>query len=264
VSRVPTLARGRSRGLVLAAVAVALLALLALAAIGATPSAGAAKSKAVCPGETLAVFGKPTRLRFALHGGVSCKVGRRTIAAYFRKATDRRCRAAGNICALKVAGGWSCALAGAASEAPLVAGCFRGRASVKAYRVAPASTVPANATEFVARLQDGTIECGLTGAPLVCEALAQAPAGTAPLAQVAKLGPDGGLTTCTQYLASPVCFEGDFGAPIPSVAPGGLVTLGGFACTVADAAVTCTVASTGNGFQITPSAVTAVTAGVPG
>ena len=81
------------------------------------------------------MFGKPTQLRFALHGRVSCKQAHRTIRAYLHQATPRSCSSRGNICNLDVAGGWSCSLPGAASEAPLVAGCFRGHAYVKAYAV---------------------------------------------------------------------------------------------------------------------------------
>jgi hypothetical protein len=120
------------KGLVLAAAGVfVVLASMSTAA----QAAGGGRAAAACSNETVTVFGKSIRLRLVLHGNVSCNEARRTIRTYFRQATFRRCRAAGNICGLEVPGGWTCALAGAASEAPLIAGCFRSGARVKVYEV---------------------------------------------------------------------------------------------------------------------------------
>jgi hypothetical protein len=119
------------------AVGVIVIALMSTAA----QATGAGSIATGCSNETVTAFGKTTTLRFVLHG-VSCTEAHRTIRAYFREATPQRCRQAGNICGLEVPGGWSCALAGAASEAPLLAGCFRGGASVKVYPATPPSKAP--------------------------------------------------------------------------------------------------------------------------
>jgi hypothetical protein len=131
---------GRFVGKAVAATAMGVIALLALMGAGAQAT-GAGGIAAGCSNETVTVFGKTTTVRFVLHG-VSCSEAHRTIRAYFGEATPQRCRQAGNICGLEVPGGWSCALAGAASEAPLIAGCFRGGASVKVYPATPPSKAP--------------------------------------------------------------------------------------------------------------------------
>ena len=76
--------------------------------------------------------------------------------------------------------------------------------------------------------------------------------------QVAKLRRNGALTKCTQHAAEPVCFQGDFGEGIPSFRPGRHVRVGPFACTVLKTGVRCTVAATGRGFRISPTAVVPV------
>ena len=58
------------------------------------------------------------------------------------------------------------------------------------------------------------------------------PPGEGARVQVAKLRADGGLTTCTQTEADPVCFQGDLGSPVPHFRPGRKVKVGPFACTV--------------------------------
>ena len=64
--------------------------LIALVATSAPASA------AGCSNQTIAVFGKPTQLRFVLHGRVSCTRAHRTIRTYFHQATPRRCASRGN------------------------------------------------------------------------------------------------------------------------------------------------------------------------
>ena len=215
--------------------------------VGSTPASAAA-----CSNQTVAMAGKPTLLRFVRHGHVSCKRAHRLIRTYFRRATPERCSSRGNICNLDLPGGWSCALPGYVNGQPLVAGCFRGHAFVKAYL---AKRGPKEASEFVVRLASGQIACGLTGADqMLCKGI---PAGSAPREQVAKLRADGGLTTCTQTAADPVCFQGDLGSPVPHFRPGRKVKVGPFACTVLETGVRCTAAS-GRGFRISPTAVTRV------
>jgi hypothetical protein len=222
-------------------------ALIVLALIAPTAPAAAA----TCSNQTISAFGKQTRLRYVLHGHVTCKQAHQTIRAYLRKATPQNCRSLGNICNLQVAGGWTCSLPGSALEAPLVAGCFRGHANVRAYAVPKG---PPKVSEFVAPLASGHIGCGLAVShQLVCEG---APHGSEPLVQVAKLRRDGALTKCTQHAADPGCFQGDFGEGIPSFRPGRTVRMGPFACTVLATAVRCTVAR--KGFRISPTAVTRV------
>ncbi len=228
----------------------ALLGALVLLALVAT---SAPASAAACSNQTIAVFGKPTRLRFVLHGHVSCTRAHRTVRTYLRRATPQRCSSLGNICNLAVGGGWTCSLPGAASEAPLVAGCFRGKAFVKAYAVPKG---PAKVSEFRARLASGQIGCGIAVAhQLVCEGV---PHASTPLVQVAKLRRNGALARCTQRAADPSCFQGDFGEGIPTFRPGRQVRLGPFACTVLKTGVRCAVAASGKGFRITPTAVTPV------
>ena len=73
------------------------------------------------------------------------------------------------------------------SGQPLVAGCFRGQAFVKAYL---AKRGPKEVSEFVVRLASGQIACGLTGADqMLCKGI---PAGSTPREQVAKLRPTEG------------------------------------------------------------------------
>ena len=102
-----------------------------------------------CAPETLDGFGRSVRLQFALGGRVSCNQAHRTMRTYFQDATPAHCRTAGNICGLTVRGGWHCALPGAASEAPLVAGCFRGSSSVQVY---PAPQLTRNQRHTILRV----------------------------------------------------------------------------------------------------------------
>jgi hypothetical protein len=147
----------RTRVLMLKAVARPALGVIVVLALMST-FAQTSHAGSVAPGcsnETVAVFGKTTPLRFVLRS-VSCSEAHRTIRAYFREATPARCRRAGNICGLAVSGGWDCALAGAASEAPLIAGCFRGNASVKVYPATP----PHKATGLIARWRKAADRAG--------------------------------------------------------------------------------------------------------
>jgi hypothetical protein len=133
---------------------------------------------------------------------------------------------------------------------------------VKVYAVAKG---PAKVSEFEARLTSGHVLCALTGGDqLLCEGVPHTSGGGAPPVQVAKLRRDGVLTTCTQQPTDRVCFEGDFGAPIPSFRPGRHIRVGPFACTVLKTGVRCTVAATGRGFRITPTAVIPVIPAAPG
>jgi hypothetical protein len=66
-----------------------------------------AGTAAACPNETVAVFGKPTTLRFVLRD-VSCRKAHALIRTYFGDATRQSCRARGVICWFDLPGGWVC------------------------------------------------------------------------------------------------------------------------------------------------------------
>jgi hypothetical protein len=96
-----------------------------------------ASNATACSNETVAVFGKPTTLRFVLHG-VRCSRAHLLIRMYFHDATVQSCRSRGNICAFDFSGGWTCSL-------PLFAGegggdfaaCFRSQSEhFKVFRAA--------------------------------------------------------------------------------------------------------------------------------
>jgi hypothetical protein len=86
-----------------------------------------ASNATACPNETVAVFGKPTILRFVLYG-VSCSQAHGLIRTYFHDATVQSCRSRGNICAFSFSGGWTCSLPLYAGEGGGdFAGCWRSQ-----------------------------------------------------------------------------------------------------------------------------------------
>jgi hypothetical protein len=95
-----------------------------------------ASNATACPNETVAVFGKPTILRFVLHG-VSCRRAHRLIRTYFHDATVQSCRSRGNICAFSFSGGWTCSLPLYAGEGGGdFAGCWRSQSEhLRVFRV---------------------------------------------------------------------------------------------------------------------------------
>ncbi len=95
-----------------------------------------------CPNETVRVFGKPTTLRFVLHG-VSCSQAQSLIRTYFRTATTQSCRNGGTACALTFPGGWSCSFI-FTGEGPGYAGCAKSQAErFETFRVTrPAAGAP--------------------------------------------------------------------------------------------------------------------------
>jgi hypothetical protein len=126
----------------------------------------------------------------------------------------------------------------------------------------PASmSVPSNPSEFRAQLAGGYFGCAVNeGGQTLCQGVPTTSQGSEPLVQVAKLQPDGQVTSCTEHQGTPVasCFEGNLGDPIPYLSPGQASTVGPFTCTVLKAGVECTVAATRKGFLITPESVTEI------
>lgn len=103
-----------------------------------------ASNATACPNETVAVFGKPTILRFVLYG-VSCSQAHSLIRTYFHDATVQSCRSRGNICAFVFSGGWTCSLPLYAGEAGGdFAGCWRSQSEhFRVFRVTrPAAGAP--------------------------------------------------------------------------------------------------------------------------
>jgi hypothetical protein len=116
------------------------IAVLALMSTGAQATGGG-RTTAACSNETVSVFGKPTTLRFALHG-VSCRKAHSLIRAYFRKATTQSCRNRGTNCILHFRGGWTCSET-FAGEGPSFAGCFQSRSHrFKVYKAARPKRTP--------------------------------------------------------------------------------------------------------------------------
>ena len=116
------------------------IAVLALMSSGAQATGGG-KIATGCSNETVAVFGKPTTLRFVLHG-VSCRQAQKLIRTYFRTATSRSCRNRGTICILDFPGGWTCSFI-FAGEGPGFAGCFQLRSHrFKVYKAARPKRTP--------------------------------------------------------------------------------------------------------------------------
>jgi hypothetical protein len=221
---------------------VGIVVALAVLATGAHATGGG-KIAAACSNQTVAVFGKPTRLRFVLYGKVSCKEAHRTIRTYFRKAAAGPCN--GNICPFDLPGGWSCALPGAASEAPLMAGCFRGRASVKVYKARRAEAVVFSPLAYV-------ISCHMTddgsfgGSWVYCWI-----GGNSHPTRHVKLDLHGQFSVAA---TTPI----PLGLGGPSLAYGRRVRVGRFRCQSLRSGMKCTVTRTGKGFLINSTSVNRV------
>lgn len=137
------------------------------------------------------------------------------------------------------------------------------------YLVCPKPPVPhpsPSAAEFRARPGGDFVACAMYAgsraqiAGVRCQGNPRAAEGEDPLVQVAKLQADGQVSSCTRLEAvgDDRCELGNVGDPIPTYSPGKRVRVGAFICAVLETGVECTVAATGKGFLITPSAVTPV------
>jgi hypothetical protein len=216
-----------------------------------------ARNTTACPNETVAVFGKPTTLRFVLYG-VSCRQAHSLIRTYFHEATVQSCHGRGNICAFHLSGGWTCSLPLFAGEAGGdFAGCFRSRSErFRVFRVTGHTRgVPRHLSAFLS--PDREIWCVLPSC------FYGRPAGAGDKYS-ASLDANGRLTTCAWHpsegLSAPTCVHAwDDTAPV--LRSGQVDVFSRFRCQAASAAITCTVASgTGNGkgFTISRAGVTPI------
>jgi hypothetical protein len=210
-----------------------------------------------CPNVTVAVFGKPTTLRFVLWG-VSCRQAHSLIRAYFHDATVQSCRNRGNICGFDFPGGWTCSL-------PLFAGegggdfaaCFKSQSErFRVFKVTrPARSAPRHLSAFLS--PDREIWCVLPSC------FYGRPAGAGDKYS-ASLDANGRLTTCAWHpsdgLSAPTCVHAwDDTAPV--LRSGQVDVFSHFRCQAARAAITCTVTSgtgKGKGFTIRRTGVTPI------
>lgn len=135
--------RGVCSSLALGGLAVIVVLALTGADARATSEGGAA---AACSNQAATVVGKPTTLRFVLHG-VSCSEAHRLIRRYFRAVTPQSCATRGTICLFEFPGGWSCSFI-FAGEGPGTAGCFQARTRHSFKVFALARSIPAPRQHF--------------------------------------------------------------------------------------------------------------------
>jgi len=209
-----------------------------------------------CPNETVLAFGKPTTLRFVLHG-VSCSQAHAQIRTYFRTATTQTCRNAGTACALTFPGGWSCSFI-FSGEGPGYAGCANSQSErFTTFRVTrhTGSLPPKSAAEFywtagACAMGPGPIAPGKPDQPdrVLCQSAAD----------VVSLLPSGRVHICTGGMTNLKCLWGNVGENTPKLAPGRQRTVGPFRCSSAKTSITCVVIKTKVGFQLTATGATKV------
>jgi hypothetical protein len=129
----------RRRGLGLAAGVLAAVACTApeavIADMGHVQEPGASAS-ATCAAKVIKTATGPTRMRFALHGRVSCATAHRTLVNYFARVPDQ-CLGSG--CFIRLPSGWSCATASGevTHQTGEMTVCERGRATIETYAGIP-------------------------------------------------------------------------------------------------------------------------------
>jgi hypothetical protein len=211
-----------------------------------------------CPNETVAVFGRPTTLRFVLYG-VSCSQAHSLTRTYFRDATFQSCHSRGNICAFSFSGGWSCSLPAYAGEAGgAFAGCWRSQSEhFRVFRVTrQIRWAPLHLSAFLS--PDREIWCVLPSC------FYGRPAGSGNKYS-ASLDANGRLTTCAWHtnqsrLANTCVHAWDDTAPV--LRSGQVDVFSKFRCRAASAAITCTVdtgTGKGKGFTIGDTGITPIT-----
>lgn len=85
-----------------------------------------------CAAKTIKTATGPTRMRFVLHGPVSCAAAHRTLVSYFARVPDE-CLGSG--CYIKLPTGWSCETAPGevTRETGEITTCERRHATIKTY-----------------------------------------------------------------------------------------------------------------------------------
>jgi hypothetical protein len=216
-----------------------------------------------CSKETVSDFGKPTTLRFVLHG-VSCSKAHALIRTYFRTATTQSCRNHGTVCILDFPGGWSCSFI-IATEGPGLAGCVRSQSErFKVFRVTRHTRgSPHHLAEFLS--PDRKIWCVLSNHPGVREAdcFYAANRFTGGQEYSASLHPDGQLGTCAWQPSQSgleACVQ-NWDASARVLKRGQVDVIYQYRCRATSTAITCTVdtgTGKGKGFTISDTGVTPI------
>jgi hypothetical protein len=216
-----------------------------------------------CSKETVSDFGKPTTLRFVLHG-VSCSKAHALIRTYFRTATTQSCRNHGTVCILDFPGGWSCSFI-IATEGPGLAGCVRSQSErFKVFRVTRHTRgSPHHLAAFLS--PDRKIWCLLNDDPGFRAAICfyEANPGTATQEYSASVNPNGQLDTCAWQPPQSglnACVQ-NWDSSAPVLRSGRVDALYQYRCGATSTAITCTVDTgkgKGKGFTISDTGVTPI------
>jgi hypothetical protein len=130
-----------------------------------------------------------------------------------------------------------------------------GAAAEAARRPVVGDAASHTAAEFFAPRSLGGIECGMYTDGVHCQSERSRPY----LAQVAEMQPNGSVTFCsTRQPSANACDLGNAGERASTLAFGRQVTVGAFRCTMLRIGVRCTVLSSGKGFLLTRTKLTAV------
>lgn len=92
-----------------------------------------ARAASHCGDETIRTATGPTRMRFVLHGHVSCSTAHATLHSYFARVPGQ-CRGSG--CFIELAGGWTCSTAPGevTRKTREITTCTRPSARIKTYK----------------------------------------------------------------------------------------------------------------------------------